>query len=34
MIDGMGVQARIIQIDFEDDSMMTFGRGLQERMYP
>ena len=28
MIDGMGVQARIIQIDFEDDSMMTFGRGV------
>ena len=28
MIDGMGLQARIIQIDFEDDSMMTFGRGV------
>ena len=24
----MGLQARIIQIDFEDDSMMTFGRGV------
>lgn len=28
MIDGMGLQARIIQIDFEDDTAITFGRGV------